>query len=259
MDVYQVCQSSTLIPLNVLSLQPDFELYKNPPINRTAFNKAPALPRRGNEKDRLRGRCKPLLAAKMFAVEPLPSLLHELVIRYGTDEQNFALALCLACFLATQCHPVADVAPFKPWRVKGAMMIAQLLSQTAPLSAMGELAKTCPNPALAEKLSGMDQVSMCEAVLRLVVHYGPMAHSDDWEVAVSARELLDDIEKLEGRERETALIRAWSTDPERHDARAFIDDVVLKPINELARFAVDILVDDLFSDDSLAKKALRSS
>jgi SET and MYND domain-containing protein len=120
---------------------------------------------------------------------------------------------------------------------------------------MGELGQTCPNRALVEKLARMDQVSMCEAVLRLVVHYGPMAHSDDWEVSVSARELLDDIAQLQGRERESASIEAWASNPERQDARAFFEAVVLGPINELAGFAVEILTKELSGDSRLALKA----
>jgi SET and MYND domain-containing protein len=197
--------------------------------------------------------------AKMFAVQPLPSTLHVLATRYETEEQNFAYALSLACFLATQCHPYAHVAPFEPWRVTELVVIAQLLSQTAPLSATGELAKTCPNAVLVDRLSKMDQVSMCEAILRLVAYYGPMAHSDDWEVTAIAKELLDDIEKLQGRERESASIRAWLTNPERQDARAFVEEVVLMPINELAGFAVEILVNDMADDNGLVLQSMSQS
>ena len=244
LDVYQVCQASSNIPLNIFSLQPDLRLYTDPPIDRGAL-KPVSPPKTVNYSQHLWARCKPLLDAKMYAIEPLPSILHDLVIRYETADQNFAYALSLACFLATQCHPYAHVVPFKPWRVKGLMMIAQLLSQTAPLSAMGELKRTCPDQRLVDKLARMDQVSMCEAVLRLVVHYGPMAHSDDWEVLKSARELLDDIQQLQGRERESAAIGAWAMSSGRPDTRHFVDEVVLGPIRELAGFALGIVEREL--------------
>lgn len=254
LDVYQVCQEASTIPLNTFSLQPDLQLYIDPPIDRTALTAASAA-RKGHKDDQLWSRCAALRDAKMYAVEPLPALLHSLIIQYETQEQNFAYALSLACFLATSCHPYAHVPPFKPWRVKGLMMVAQLLSQTAPLSAMGELGKICPYPALVERLARMDQVSMCEAVLRLVVYYGPIAHSDDWEVVANARELLDDIAQLQGRERESATIGLWATDPERPDARHFFEEVVLKPIKELAGFALDITERRLRDGDALARQA----
>jgi hypothetical protein len=254
LDVYQVCQASPTVPLNIFSLQPDLKLYTDPPIDRAAL-KAASIANAGNKDHQPWNQCKPLLEAKMYAVEPIPSILHDLIIRYETQEQNFAYALSLACFLATTCHPYAHVPPFKPWRVKGLMMIAQLLSQTAPLSAMGELGKTCPNRVLVDRLARMDQVSMCEAVLRLVVHYGPMAHSDDWEVLASAREVLDDIAQLQGRERESAAIGAWATNPTRPDAGHFFQEVVLGPIKDLAGFAPDILERELRGDDRLALKA----
>ncbi|KAB5530291.1 hypothetical protein GE09DRAFT_1292234 [Coniochaeta sp. 2T2.1] len=238
LDVYQVCQSSSTIPLNILSLQPDLDLYKNPPIERNHYvYDAPRPPIDSPNYD-LYHMTVGLKDKKMYAIEPFPSLYHQLVVRYETEELNLAYALAIACFLATQCHPYGHVVPFKPWRVKGLMMIAQLLSHTAPLSATGELGKKCgttkTSRVLVDELAKMDQVSMCEAILRLVVHYGPMAHSDDWEVLRSARELLEDIAQLQGRERESAAIAAWVRDPEQSDARAFVDEMVLKPINVLA-------------------------
>jgi SET and MYND domain-containing protein len=235
LDVYQVCQMSSTIPLNIFSLQPDLAPYTNPPIDRNALRSTPAP--------------KQYLEAKMYAVEPLPSTIHDLVVRYSTREQNYAYALTLACFLATRCHPYSHVAPFSPWRVKGLMMIAQLLSQTAPLSAMGELGKTCPDRALTDILARMDQVSMCEAVLRLVVHYGPAAHSDDWEVLRNARELMDDIQQLQGRDRESAAIGAWAASPA--TPHPFIDEVVFGPIKELAEYGLGLIQREIKGDNRL--------
>ncbi|KAB5581118.1 hypothetical protein GE09DRAFT_1020938 [Coniochaeta sp. 2T2.1] len=238
LDVYQVCQSSSTIPLNILSLQPDLDLYKDPPIERNDYVYDAPRPPMDSPNYALYHMTVRLKDKKMYAIEPFPSLYHQLVVRYETEGMNLAYALAIACFLATQCHPYGHVAPFKPWRVKGLMIIAQLLSHTAPLSATGELGKKCgttnTSRVLVEELAKMDQVSMCEAILRLVVHYGPMAHSDDWEVLASARELLDDIAQLQGRERESAAIAAWVRDPEQPDARAFVEEMVLKPINALA-------------------------
>ncbi|KAH8910479.1 SET domain-containing protein [Coniochaeta sp. PMI_546] len=256
LDVYQVCQSSPTIPLNILSLQPDLALYSDPPINRAALQKSPLPLAKNTDKHPLWEKCKPLLEAKTYAIEPLPSVLHDLVVRHETAaDQNLAHALALSCLLATKCHPFAHVPPFKPWRVKGLMMTAQLLSQTAPLSAAGELGQTCSDRELVARLGRMDQVTVCEAVLRLVVHYGPLGHSDDWEVARGARELLEDIGQLRGRERESMAVRVWASTPERPDARAFFEEVVLGPIDELAEFAIGILEKELRGDDGLALRA----
>lgn len=262
LDVYQVCQASPLVPLNTFSLQPNLQKLRNPPINRGMYQ-SPATSstasheivsatseKQGSEGSLEKAKrqwaaCKPLIEAGMFAVEPVPTILHDLANFYQSGDQDFASALSLACFLATECHPFAHVAPFKPWRVKGVMLVAGLLSQTAPLSMMGELASTCSHSQLVAALSRCDQVSMCEALLRLVVHYGPMAHSEDWDVLRSAQELLGDIESLQGRERESMLLRAWATNPRHPDGRAFFEEAVLKPITELASFAIEISTAEL--------------
>lgn len=184
----------------------------------------------------------------MFAIEPVPSTLHDLINFYQEDCRNLAAALSLACFLVTECHPFAHVAPFKPWRVKGVMLTATLLSHTAPLTMMGELPKTCSHAGLVAALCRCDQTSMCEALLRLVIRYGPMAHSDDWDVLKDAKELLEDIESLEGRELNATLLSAWSTNPQRSDCKAFFDEAVLKPINELAGFAIEIASAEMEGD-----------
>ena len=120
------------------------------------------------------------------------------------------------------------------------MLIANLLSQTAPLSMTGQLADDCPHRGLVACLSGCDQVSMCEALLRLVVRYGRMAHSADWAVLKSAEELLADIESLQGRQKESDLLQKWISEPSHSNGRVFLEQMVLKPINELADFAIEI-------------------
>lgn len=261
LDVYQVCQSSPVIHLNSLSLQPDLRRYSNPPIDRTALQVSSYQSVGLKSDDIQRQKYRALINAKMFAAEPLASALHELGMRYGAEEGNFAYSLSLACFRATRCHPYSNVGPFDPWRVKGMLLIAQLLSQTAPLSMMGELAQICPNPKLVDRLSTskMDQVSICETILRLVIYYGPMAHSDDWEWLKSARELLDDIEKLPGREQESAVIKAWSSQPEHPEAKAFFREQILQPINDLADFAIEIMVEDLTRGNRTLPNISRSS
>lgn len=253
--------------MNLFSLQPDLQKLRDPPIDRLLYERTetglsssrginPAGPKRwefdsdplGESKQQW-PLCKPLLEAGMFACEPVPSVIQALSNHYQASG-NFAFALCLACFLTTGCHPYAHVAPFRTWRVKGLMLTAGLLSQTAPLSATGELADACPHKELVASLSRCDQVSMCEALLRMVVQYGPMAHSEHWEVLGMARTLLEDIESLQGRERESMLLRAWAANPQNPEGRAFFEEVVLKPVREVAGFAVGIVTTELDNDGS---------
>jgi SET and MYND domain-containing protein len=236
--------------MNRLSLMPDLQRLLNPPIDRTLLQQRAtgfaALQTAGSDDDsqekakRQWELCKPLLEAKMFAVEPVPTVIHNLVNSYQAD-RNFPFALSLSCFLATECHPYAHVAPFKAWRVKGVMMIAGLFTHAAPLLATGELANTCRHKGLVAALSNCDPPSICEALSRLALHYGPMAHSEEWGMLNIARELLGDIESLPGREQESSLIRAWVANPEDRNGKLLFEGGILKPIKELASFAVEIL------------------
>jgi hypothetical protein len=176
----------------------------------------------------------------MFAIEPLPSVLHDLVDHYQYVTKNYAYALSLACFLGTQCHPYEHPAPFNPWRLNGVVLIANLLSRTAPRTAKGELAMTCPHKGLVTVLENCDQACMCEAMLRIVVHYGPMAHSESSGVLISSRELLDDIESLPGREMEKILLQTWITDHQNPGGKYFFENSILKPLKDIAAFAIEI-------------------
>jgi hypothetical protein len=134
-----------------------------------------------------------------------------------------------------------------PWRVKGMMMLAKLLGETARLTATEDLAKTCPDKALVEILEKSDQMCMCEGMLRLVVHWATISASEDWEVLREAKEMLQEVETLEGREKESALLRKWAMDPDDPEANAFFGYAVLNPANELAALAMGIMDGQLWS------------
>lgn len=259
MDVYQVAATSPVRPMNVLSLQPDLQLYHNPGIDRAKFKRE--FPYQGISNGAtnfhlVTERTRALLNAEMWAVHPLPEMYATFIVHDGEKEQDLAYALATACFRATRVDPYGYVAPFEPWRLKGLLMIARLLSQTAPLSATGELAKTCPLPLLVESLEKMDQVTICECVLRLVMHYGPMAHSDNWVVMESAKEMLTDIESLEGRERESAMLQLWVSNPSHPEAKKFVEEMVHKPVMRLADVAM-LIIANRMENDGLRKKLLK--
>jgi SET and MYND domain-containing protein len=230
--------------MNILSLQPNLQLYHNPDIDRAKFKREFPYPRTSNGAPNFplaTERARALLTAEMWAVHPLPEMYATFIVHDGEEEQNLAYALAAACFRATRVDPYGYVAPFEPWRLKGLLVIARLLSQTAPLTATGELTKTCPLPLLAAALEKMDQVTICECVLRLVMYYGPMAHSDDWVVMQSAREMLTDMESLEGRERESAMLQLWLSNPSHPEAQHFFEEMVYKPVMRLADIAMLVI------------------
>lgn len=268
LDVYQVCSTSPNIDLNKFSLQPDLSKLRNPQVDRsnisssdveTIYNKWHSLTPSENmdpmQVARLQWKfCQPLVEAKMWAVEPLPSSILELAGICQSDDKKIAYVLPLACFLATECEPVKLVAPFLPWRVKGLMMVAKLLSYVGELRATGELEKTCRHKSLVYIVTKSDQVSMCEAMLRLVVHYASMGASEEWDVLREAREILQDIESLQGREKESYFLRTWAKDPQDPEGGTFFENAVLKPIHDLAALAIGIMDAELGDGQSLVRR-----
>jgi SET and MYND domain-containing protein len=270
LDVYDVCQTSPDIPLNTFSLQPDLEKLRNPPIDRSKVTKAEieaiykkwhalAKPEGDDEGDHLklaRARwelCRPLVEARMWAVEPLPTTILELATRWQTSYKMVVYALPLLCFLATECDPFKLVAPFMPWRIKGIVAIVKLLAVTGEFTASGALATRCSHEGLVGTLAMADQVSMCEALLRVAVHHGSVGAAEDWEVLQQAKAMLEDVESLQGREQESNMLRAWAKDPEDPEGAAFFENQVLRPINTLASFAVESL-EAMLAGKSLVKK-----
>ncbi|KAK4211416.1 hypothetical protein QBC37DRAFT_320356 [Rhypophila decipiens] len=268
LDVYQVCAISPNISLNKFSLQPNLSKLRNPQIDRsgvsstdveTISRKWHLLSRQDNIDVMQLARqrwslCKPLVEAKMFAVEPVPTSILNFAILCQSDSNKTAYALPLACFLSTECEPVKLVAPFLPWRVKGLMMVAKLLGHLGELRATGELVRSCSHKALVDILTKSDQVSMCEAVLRLVVHYGSMGASDDWDVLREARDTLGEIESLQGREKESYFLRTWANDSQDPEGNAFFQNAVLKPINDLAALTIGIMDSELGDRRSVARR-----
>ncbi|KAK4140402.1 uncharacterized protein C8A04DRAFT_14984 [Dichotomopilus funicola] len=259
LDVYQVCQTSppAVIRLNTFSLQTDLTKLRHPAIDtprkvsqseiETIHKQWLALPPAASddEKDHLKlaqarwALCQPLIQAKMWAIEPLPTTILELATRWQTSYHMVVYALPLMCFLALECDPIKLVAPFLRWRVKGVLAIVKLLMVTGEFTASGELANRCTHEGILGTLAMADQVSMCEALLRLVVYQGGVGASEEWEVMREARELLADLETLRGREQESRLVRLWARDWEDVEGGAFVEEMVLRPVRTLAGFAVE--------------------
>ncbi|KAJ4290178.1 hypothetical protein N0V88_006687 [Collariella sp. IMI 366227] len=270
LDVYEVCQASPIIPLNSFSIQPDLSKLRNPPIDRSKVTKAEIEtiykkwqaqpnPESDNEDEHLkvaRARwelCGPLVEAKMWAAEPLSTTILQLATCWQSSYKYVVYALPLVCFLATDSDPFKYVAPFAPWRIKGIVAIIKLLAVTGELTASGELATRCTHEGLVGTLAMADQVSMCEALLRLAVHHGSIGAAEDWDVLKQAKSMLEDVESLPGREQESIMIRTWAKNPEDLEAAAFFEDQVLRPVKTLASLAPEILK-AMLSGKSLVKK-----
>ncbi|KAK4170166.1 hypothetical protein QBC43DRAFT_249275 [Cladorrhinum sp. PSN259] len=255
LDVYEVCQISPDLPLNSYSIQPDLGKLRDPPIDRSKVTKDQVesihknwveqnVSRTDDAMDMARDRwklCKPLVEAKMWAVEPLPSTILGLCNHWQTSYKWVVYALPLACFLATECDPFKYPAPFETWRVKGIMSIVKLLAVTGELTSSGELAKRCPHEGIVGALALADQVTMCQGLLHLAINQGSLGADEDWEVLRDARAMLQDLESLPGRGKESSLVQAWARDAEDPEGQAFFVDEVLKPVKELASFTPEIL------------------
>lgn len=268
LDVYQVCSTSPNIILNKFSLQPNLSKLRSPEVDRSGVSSADveAIYQKWHalkisetmdimQVARLRWElCKPLVEARMFAVEPLPTGILDFTTLCHSDPKKIAYALPLACFLSTECEPVKLLAPFLPWRVKGLMMVAKLLTHIGEMRATGELEKKCSYKPLVDILTTSDQVSMCEAVLRLVIHWGSMGASEDWDVLREASDILKEIESLQGREQESYFLRTWAKDPKDPEASTFFENAVLKPINDLAALAIGIMGSELGDGKNLIQR-----
>ncbi len=210
--------------LNSLGLVPNLDDLRNPPIDMRPSQQGsfhaliqkiyascdPETPVPSGErlgKLRLQWRhCEPLVAAKMWAVEPLAQLFSQAVIHY-TEQGNYLCALAVECFVALYCDPYRFTAPFSQARLKGLLMIAKILTNTPKPS---ERSSAGMHSGIVSVLERADEASLYEALLLMVVHYGPMGHSEEWAVLAEAKVMLKDVESIESRSRESSILHKES-------------------------------------------------
>ena len=257
--MYQVVQTSPLVPLNSFSFVPDLQALLEPNID-VAISKSAAFREqvdkiyaacapesRVSPEERLANLrnqwelCRPLIQARMWAAEPLAHVFQG-AINYYAESQNFLHALCMECFVAIHSDPFKFVAPFMPWRLKGLLMIAKTLTNTAMPSKDG-FQKV--HPGVVAALEKTDEGSLYQAILLMVLHYGPMGHSAEWDILKDAREMLNDIESLEARARESTILHEWIKNPKHPAASFFFQEKAVEPMARLAGLALDILKRDL--------------
>ncbi|KAL7922705.1 SET domain-containing protein [Trichoderma austrokoningii] len=268
LNVYQVAAVSPTVNLNSQSLVPDVSQFRNHPaasnsskqsiINQysesadsivNALAQIESLSERRKLLKSEYKKRKALVDEQLWAVTPLPDMLFRISMLYG-EEGNFTLALPVACLVAIACDPYQHTSPFYPIRLSGLFTMANFISHTAATTAFQESSSTpVAKKAMLEQkieqtLRDIDQVSLCQMLLIMILKYVPDQYGAKMDLAVKAQALLDDIEKLAGREQETSLIDEWRRDANSEKSQAFFEFAVVKQVDALASLGIEVLKRD---------------
>lgn len=191
--------------------------------------------------------CKGLLSQDAWAAAPLPHLVTAAAI-FFSEQGNFAYGLTLACTVVMDCDPYRYTAPFHPMRARGLYMVTKLLANTAAdtAAAMGHggslvAAQKDVATKVQETLTEIDQVSLCQMLLILILRLTPKDWQDKWDISVGARAMLEDIRQLQGRDEELSLINSWVMEPQSDRSRAFFQFAVVEPCQRLSKLGKAVL------------------
>ncbi|KAJ3563570.1 hypothetical protein NPX13_g8149 [Xylaria arbuscula] len=266
MDIYQVCRGYPHLRLNHLSLAPDIQKPQHPQGPDSSIAKSLSAiieeiyswcstslsglspPEKQKQLRQRWSACKLLRDSCAYAIEPLPHVLAEASMYFG-EQNKFTHSLCISSFIATQVEPYKTPAPFAPQRIKGVFIVAKLLANTAPAD-LGSADNPkndllVSNKSLVGRISAalgkIDQATMCQVLLEMVVYYAAAAHSKEWAIFNEAWDLLGDIEALQGRELEDAHVKAFMRNPNGAAERRFFDQAVVGPLQELSAFCFDVM------------------
>lgn len=265
LNVYQVAAISPTVNLNSQSLVPDVSKFRKHPAT-SSSNKQSTINRLSESADHISSalatiespserrkllkseyhKRKALVEEELWAVTPLPDILFRISMLYG-EEENFAFALAVACFVATACDPYQYASPYHPIRLTGLFTVANLTSHTAAATAfltnsvVPVSKKATLEQEIEEILREIDQVSLCQMLLIMILKYAPDNHGAELGLVVKTQALLDDIAKLEGREKEMSLINEWRQDPNSEKSQAFFDFAVVQQVNALASLGRKVL------------------
>lgn len=197
--------------------------------------------------------CKGLLNQDAWAAAPVPHVVTAAAI-YFSQKGNYAYGLTLACLVLVECDPYRYMAPFHPMRVRCLFMAAKLLANTAAETAMsmvedgkassGLVKHGDLNVKVRENLKEIDQVSLCQMLLLMIQKLAPQDMADTWDLSVQAKAMLEDIERLGGRENERSLISAWSREPQNEQAVSFFKFAVVDPCRQLSELGKAVLKDE---------------
>ncbi|KAI1142798.1 SET domain-containing protein [Hypoxylon sp. FL0543] len=258
LDVYQVCQRYPHLELNSFSLVPDLNKLRHPPVKQFV-NSSPSLQQNieaiystcraplpdlnpaetRRELCRRWKLCAQLRNAGLYAVEPLPSVFED-ANAYFNYQYNITYSLAVACFLALNVCPYRAHWPFYGFRVMGLLTVAKLLSETIsarPHPATG----TSLMARISRALGKMDRVTMCQTLLTMALHDWQVLYSKESPVYLQAKDFLNDIEILPGRDTKKALANAFTRNPNGSEERRFFENEILEPIQVLAGFALEVM------------------
>ena len=191
-------------------------------------------------------RCKNFAESDVWAMAPLPHLVADASSYYAAEE-NWSFALTTACLMATACDSYRYPPPFHSVRVQDLFRIAKLLSNTAAdtsslsQSPSSVVSKSDPNTRVQDTLKDIDQVSLCQMLLMMVLRLIPEELAKEWDLAVDAQDMLKDIGQLPGRDKALTLINAWATNPEADQSRKFFQYAVVGPVHTLASLGKEAL------------------
>ncbi|KAH6898904.1 hypothetical protein B0T10DRAFT_123156 [Thelonectria olida] len=272
LSIYQACALSPNIELNRASLVLDMTKLKTHAAATNAKKAALANEHSGNTAEIVADRCelppdtvkenrkmlekqwqtcKGLVSEGWWAVTPLYQVLSDIALHY-VREQRYISALLVTCLVATDADPYRYVAPFHPQRSAKIFLIAKLLALTASEAHIpGDSAEKWTNgptdgvaAQALDTLKGVDQTSLCQMLLLMVLQNAPAGYVDEWGLALEAKAILNDIDQLQGRERELSLINAWNKDPRSDQSHAFFRYAVVQQVDTLAKLGPKILALD---------------
>ncbi|KAL2212119.1 SET domain-containing protein [Sarocladium strictum] len=243
LSVYQVCALSPNLHLNKESLLPGLVDIKQDPVVTARPETKQKIRKFLSNPEPSASQLHEMKAEGLWALPGVAESINaEIVARI--EETNISEALALACLQATRSDPYRYPAPFHPVRVKNLLVIAKLISNTAAMSAgvydslqSLESHGSSLQKKVQDGLGDIDQVSLCQMILILILRWAPKGYETAWDVCAMAKTLLDDIDKLPGREKELSLINAWKADPTSDRSQAFFDFAVVKPVKAMAETA----------------------
>jgi hypothetical protein len=207
--------------------------------------------RRSSLRTRFRA-CRGLLDHNAWAAAPLPHLVTAAAI-FFSQQGNFVYGVALASLVVADCDPYRYTAPFHPMRVRALFMVAKLLANTAAETAMAM--NSSGSSAVVQKgtdlgnliqdaLNEIDQVSLCQLILIMILKLAPSGQADKWDIAKDAQKILQDIQQLPGREKELSLIDVWAAEPQGDSTAAFFKFAVTDPCRRLSELGKAVMMDE---------------
>ncbi|KAK8114407.1 SET and MYND [Apiospora kogelbergensis] len=277
LDVYEVAQAYPHLDLNRLSLTPDLSIFRNPltsgsfrlngalqclaediyPDCMSPLTSTDSVGRAEIIKARWE-KCAPLRQAELYAVEPLARVLSEAAIHFN-ELGAFSYALAITCFLALNCDPFIYPMPFHPHRVKVVLTICRLISNvgegyTKSAAGQGGDMKTRPlERRIKHVFDAIDPFAVAQGTALLGAWWGPKAHSEEWRPYQDTVLLLNDLEEIVGRNDVKKMLSLWLKGGQDIEAQLFFEHAVLKPVQEFASIALDIMDNEFGAKRSLAR------